>query len=333
MTINGCRMAVTGGAGFLGVELSRRLLASESVTLDGRPSSVAELLLLDLAAPPADLLADPRVRPLVADLHDSVRSMGDVDVVFHLAGVVSGAAESDFDLGVRTNVDGLRDLLEACRAMSSPPVVVFTSSLAVFGSDPAIGPIGVVDDDTLPRPQSSYGIQKFIGEQFVADYTRKGFIRGRSVRLMTVTVRPGRANAAASSFISGMIREPIAGERSVCPVPPDLPIAVSSPRLTLDGILRAAEVDSGRWGSTTAMNLPSLTTTPHAMAEALERVAGSGRAQLIDWREDPEVIAIVATWPSVFRTSRANAIGLIAEKSFENIVREYVSSASAPASS
>src|SRR6188508_456503 len=194
----------------------------------------------------------------------------------HLAGVVSGAAEADFDLGMHTNVDGTRAVLEYGRRHAAPPLVIFSSSLAVFGSDPAIGPVGDVDDDTLPRPQSSYGIQKFIGEQLVADYTRKGFVRGRSVRLMTVSVRPGRPNAAASGFLSGIIREPLAGERARCPVDPQTPVALSSPRRTLEGILRAAAVDDATWGSRTAMNLPALTTTPREMADALDRVAGAG---------------------------------------------------------
>ena len=203
---------------------------------------------------------------MVGELGAALGELGEVDAVFHLAGVVSGAAEADFDLGLRTNLDGTRALLEYGRQHRVPPVFVFTSSLAVFGSDPAIGPIGVVDDDTLPRPQSSYGIQKFIGEQLVADYARKGFVKGRSVRLMTVSVRPGKPNAAASSFLSGIIREPLADERSVCPVPPDTPVALSSPRRTLQGIMLAAEASDASWGSLTAMNLPALTTTPRQMA-------------------------------------------------------------------
>lgn len=217
------RVVITGGAGFLGSLLARRLLTSPLTLRGGHATQVGELLLVDLVAPPADLAADSRVRPVVGELGAALGELGEVDAVLHLAGVVSGAAEADFDLGLRTNVDGTRGLLEYGRQHRVPPVFVFTSSLAVFGSDPAIGPIGVVDDDTLPRPQSSYGIQKFIGEQLVADYARKGFVKGRSVRLMTVSVRPGKPNAAASSFLSGIIREPLAGERSVCPVPPTPP--------------------------------------------------------------------------------------------------------------
>jgi nucleoside-diphosphate-sugar epimerase len=247
--------------------------------------------------------------------------------------VVSGAAEADFDLGMRTNLDGTRAVLEYARRHAEPPLLVFSSSLAVFGADPALGPIGTVDDDTLPRPQSSYGIQKFIGEQLVADYTRKGFVRGRSVRLMTVSVRPGRPNAAASGFLSGIIREPLAGEPAVCPVPADTPVALSSPRRTLDGILRAATVDDRTWGSRTALNLPALTTTPQEMAAALDRVAGAGTSGHITWDDDPAVGAIVRSWPARLRTDRARALGLEPESSFEQIVREYIADTAAAATS
>ncbi len=319
------RVAITGGAGFLGAELARRILAAGRLSPAGAPpAELGELVLLDLVEPPADLLADPRVRALVGDLDALTANLGPVDLVFHLAGVVSSAAESDFDLGMRTNLDTLRGLLETLRRQEGAPVLVFTSSLAVFGSDPALGPIGTVDDDTLPRPQSSYGVQKFIGEQLVADYTRKGFLRGRSVRLMTVAVRPGRPNAAASSFISSIIREPLAGLRAVCPVPPETPIAVSSPRRTLDGILAAAETADDRWGSRTAMNLPALTTTPRDMVAALASVAGPGPEALIDWAHDDGITAIVGSWPARFVTPRADALGLATEDTFEDVIRAYL---------
>ncbi|HWD01362.1 MAG TPA: D-erythronate dehydrogenase [Amycolatopsis sp.] len=332
------RILITGGAGFLGAALARRLFAAP-VGLGGAPADeLAELLLVDLAAPPADVGADPRVRVRTGDLTAALGDLGEVDAIFHLASVVSGAAEADFDLGMRTNLDGTRALLEYARASATPPVLVFSSSLAVFGRDPALSPatehadgvqdsdncVSTVDDDTLPRPQSSYGIQKFIGEQLVADYTRKGFIRGRSVRLMTVTVRPGKPNAAASSFLSGIIREPLAGERAACPVAADTPIVLSSPRKTLDGLLRAAEVDDDTWGSRTAMNLPALTTTPREMAAALDRIAGAGTSDLIDWTDDAAVGAIVRSWPARIRSPRAAALGLTPEATFDDIVRAYL---------
>jgi nucleoside-diphosphate-sugar epimerase len=318
------RIVITGGAGFLGSSLARRLLAGPIGLGGAAPEGVDELVVVDLVAPAPDLVADERVRPVVGRLDDALDTLGEVDAVFHLAGVVSGAAEADFDLGMRTNVDSTRALLEYARRQRVPPVLVFSSSLAVYGSDPAIGPIRVVDDDTLPRPQSSYGVQKFIGEQLVADYTRKGFVRGRSVRLMTVAVRPGAPNAALSGFLSGIVREPLAGRRAVCPVDPDLPVALSSLRCTLDGLTRAAEVDDVAWGSRTAMNLPALTTTPRAMAAALDRVSGTGTSRFIDWFPDSAIGAIVGSWPSEVRAHRANGLRLTAESSFDDVVRAYI---------
>ena len=323
------RVIVTGGAGFIGTLLARRLLAKPVTIGDSRPAPVDELVLVDLAAPPPDVAGDPRVRAVTGDLAEAVDELKDADAIFHLAGVVSGAAEADFDLGMRVNVDGTRAVLERARRQRTPPVLVFSSSLAVFGADPALpagagGPATPVGDDTLPRPQSSYGIQKFVGEQLVADYTRKGFVRGRSVRLMTVAVRPGKPNAAASSFVSGIIREPLAGLRATCPVPPGTPVALSSPRRTLQGILRAAAVGDATWGSTTAMNLPALATTPRSMAEAMDRVVGYAASDLIDWTDDPVIGAIVRSWPARVETPRASALSLRPEASFDDIVREYL---------
>ncbi len=318
------RVIVTGGAGFIGTLLARRLLAGPVTIGDEAPAAVDELVLADLAAPPPDVTADPRVRAVTGDLTEVAGELGEADAVFHLAGVVSGAAEADFDLGMHGNLDGTRAILEHARRHRVPPVLVFSSSLAVFGQDPAAPPVGVVGDDTLPRPQTSYGVQKFIGEQLVADYTRRGFARGRSVRLMTVSVRPGKPNAAASSFMSGIIREPLAGLRATCPVAPDTPVALSSPSRTLEGILRAAAVGDAAWGSTTAMNLPALTTDPKTMADAMDRVAGYAASDLIDWTDDPVTGPIVRSWPASVDSPRADALGLRPETSFDYIVREYL---------
>jgi len=323
MNMSDVRVAITGGAGFLGDVLARRILDAGSIEVGGSMRRVRELVLLDVRAARDDLLADERVTMLTGDLGSRLADLGSVDVVFHLAGVVSGAAEADFDLGMRVNLDALRATLEHLRGLGSAPLVVFTSSLAVFGQDP-FGPVlGTVTDDTMPRPQSSYGVQKLIGEQLVADYTRKGFVDGRTVRLMTVSVRPGAPNAAASSFLSGIIREPLAGERAVCPVPADTPVALSSPSRTVDGILRAAAVSPDEWGSRTAMNLPSLTTTPREMIDALES-ARPGAGALVDWVPDAAVIDIVTTWPSEFDAARAEKLGLTAPATFDDIVTEYL---------
>ncbi|MDB5885568.1 MAG: NAD-dependent epimerase/dehydratase [Polaromonas sp.] len=328
-----CQVVITGGAGFLGLRLARTLLALGQLSVAGAaPQPIGRITLVDRAAPPADVLADPRIAVLTGDLNgllEESRALAPVvtaqtAVVFHLAAAVSGECEADFDLGMRSNFAATLALLEACRSLQTRPVMVFASSLAVFGDAPGLPLPPAIEDTTLPTPQSSYGIQKFIGEQLVADYTRKGFVQGRNVRLMTVSVRPGQPNGAASSFLSGMIREPLARIRAVCPVAPDTPVALSSPACTVQGLIRAAESSSGEWGPRTGLNLPALTTTPGAMAEALERVAGTAAASLIDWVPDPAIGNIVKTWPARIHSVRAGGLGLLAENSFEDIIRDYI---------
>ena len=324
-------IVITGGAGFLGVRLARTLLQHGSLSLGGAPTqTIQQLTLVDRVAPPADLRADPRVRVVEGDLVDLLEGSTqqvvpqDAAAVVHLASAVSGECEADFDLGMRSNLRAGMLLLERCRALGTQPLLVFSSSLAVFGSTAEQPLPEVVTDTTLPTPQNSYGIQKFVLEQLVADYTRKGFLRGRNVRLMTVSVRPGRPNGAASSFLSGMIREPLAGERSTCPVPPDTLVALSSPARTVEGLIRALQTGDQEWGPRTALNLPALTTTPAQMAAALEKVAGPAAASLIDWRPDPAIARIITSWPARMDSARARALGLVADADFETIVRDYV---------
>ena len=210
------KLLITGGAGFLGARLARTLLARD--TLAGE--YIDAIMLADQFAPPPDLLADPRVSARTGALLDQCAALGGerFDGVFHLASAVSGECELDFDLGMRSNLDSTRALLDALRAAGNVPRFVFSSSVAVFGPDPGRPLPEIVADDTLPAPQTSYGAQKLMCEHLIADCTRKGFIDGRAARLMTVTVRPGKPNAAASSFFSGIIREPLAGVEAVCPV-------------------------------------------------------------------------------------------------------------------
>ena len=294
--------------------------------------SIQRISLVDRAAPPADLLADPRVNAITGDLNALLEAASGTvpvvdattSIVFHLAAAVSGECEADFDLGMLSNFAATLALLNACRALKTQPMLVFASSLAVFGDSPGQPAPKVIEDMTLPTPQTSYGIQKFIGEQLVADYTRKGFIRGRNVRLMTVSVRPGQPNGAASSFFSGMIREPLSGVKGACPVSPDTEVALSSPALTIAGIIRAAETSDAAWGPRTALNLPAITATTGEMAAALERVAGPAATALIDWTPDVNIRNIVKTWPARINAVRAKGLGLLPETSFEAIIRQYV---------
>ena len=246
------------------------------------------------------------------------------DVIFHLAAAVSAECEADFDLGLRANVQATGALLASCRALGSSPVVVFASSLAVYGGSAEHPLPPVVDEDTLPDPQSSYGIQKFIGEQLVADYTRKGFLRGRSLRLMTVSVRPGRPNAAASGFLSGIIREPLAGQRATCPVGPGTAVALASPARTIDGLRCAAAAPDEAWGGRTAVNLPALTVTVADMVAALEQAAGPQVSALIDWVPDPAIAAMVTSWPARVRIGRAGRLGLTPDPDFGSIISQYL---------
>jgi nucleoside-diphosphate-sugar epimerase len=320
---------ITGGAGFLGARLARALLAAGSLSLRGAPARpIRQIVLADRGAAPADLAADPRIRSVQGDLIELLQRRdlpaAGTDAVFHLAAAVSAECEADFDLGMRSNLDTTRALLDGCRALATTPVFVLASSLAVFGQQPGQPPLGVVRDDTLPTPQGSYGIQKFICEQLVADCTRKGFIAGRSVRPMTVAVRPGRPNGAASGFFSGMIREPLAGERACIPVAPDTPVALASPTRTIEGFVRAAQASDAEWGQRTAINLPSLTTTVGGMAAALERVAGRQATALLDWQPDPATERLVRSWPGDVAWDRARGLGLANDAGFEALIREYI---------
>lgn len=327
------QIVITGGAGFLGVRLARTLLAKGSLSLAGAaPTAISKITLVDRAPPPADLLADARVAALTGDLNALLESKDPAGlvvtvqtaIIFHLAAAVSGECEADFDLGMNSNFRATLQLLEHCRALKTKPMVVFASSLAVFGHSPETPCPATIEDTTLPTPQTSYGIQKLIGEQLMADFSRKGFITGRNTRLMTVSVRPGRPNGAASSFFSGMIREPLAGVKGACPVTPDTEVALSSPSLTVQGIICAAEVTDAQWGPRIGLNLPALTCTTGEMAAALERVAGKAAADLVDWTPDANIRKIVATWPARINAQRAKGLGLLPIGSFEEIVREYV---------
>jgi nucleoside-diphosphate-sugar epimerase len=263
-----------------------------------------------------------RVRALVGDVGDVAfirEAVLGADSVFHLAAVVSAAAEADFNLGLRVNLDGTRALLEALRGEGRRPKVVFSSSVAVFGGALPV----VVDDTTTPTPQSSYGVQKLIGELLVGDYSRKGYVDGRAVRLPTIVVRPGKPNAAASSFASGIIREPLAGVAAVCPVDPDTEMWVLSPAAAIANLLHAHELPAERWTGPRSLSLPGITVSVRAMLEALAAVGGAAARARVGMQPDPQIGAIVRTWPARFDTARADAMGFVRDGDFESIVRGY----------
>ena len=316
------KLLITGGAGFVGARLARSLLAR--ATLNGQ--RIDALVLADQFAPPADLAADPRVQVRTGPLLEHGEALGAerYDGIFHLASAVSGECELDFDLGMRSNLDSTRRLLDAIRQAGNAPRVVFSSSVAVFGPDPGLALPKVVADETLPAPQTSYGTQKLMCEHLIADCTRKGFIDGRSARLMTVTVRPGKPNGAASSFFSGIIREPLAGTESVCPVDESVAHPVSSPTRTVEGLIAVYEAPRAALGGRLALNLPALNVTVREMLAALESVAGPKVRALVRFERDERIAGIVANWPQGASGERAARLGLKPEAAFADIVRQYI---------
>jgi nucleoside-diphosphate-sugar epimerase len=310
------KILVTGAAGFLGSRLATALLA-------GTPDlpEVSTLVAVDTAACGVD---DPRVDCRTGTITDEGFTAsivdGDVAVVYHLAAVVSGQAEAEFDLGMRVNVDGTRALLDACRSLATPPRFVFTSTLAVFGGTlPEIVP-----DDAAVLPQSSYGAEKAVAELLVAEYSRKGFIDGIACRLPTIAVRPGAPNAAASSFVSGIIREPLAGIDTICPVPLDTRLWISSPQLVTQNLVHAARVRTTDLENRRTVNLPGLSVTAADMLESLERVAGAAVRTRVRSELDPRIMRIVCSWPGAFDVSRALRLGFNADRDIDSIVRQYM---------
>jgi len=316
-------VVITGGAGFLGRRLTERLLSRGNLKgPDGIGHAVERITLVDVTAPP--LAVDPRIVYLAGDVASPALLERALDrsatTIFHLAAIVSGMAEADFDLGMRVNVDASRALFDLCRTLGHRPRVVFASSVAVYGGElPAI-----VADRTALQPQSSYGTQKAIVELLLNDYTRRGFIDGRVLRLPTISVRPGRPNAAASSFASGIVREPLNGEEAICPVPADTRLWLLSPSTAIECLIAVHEATPDSLGQNRIVNAPGLSVTAGEMVAALERIAGPTVAARVRWERDPRIERIVASWPGAWDTSRARALGLPADDSFDAVVRRYI---------
>jgi nucleoside-diphosphate-sugar epimerase len=311
------RVVITGGGGFIGAKLARALLAGG--TLASR--KITRLVLADQAFP--GFPKDARLETLAGDIADpgfAAKAIApDTAAIFHLAAVVSGAAEADFDLGMRVNLGGVRAVLDQARRCAKPPRLVFASSVAAFGGDLP----DVLDDSTTPTPQTSYGSQKVVSEYLIGDFSRKGYIDGRSLRLPTVVVRPGKANAAASSFASAVVREPLNGVAYECPLPPETGVWLLSPRRVVEAFIHAHELPPSTWGVKRALNLPGITVTVAQMIAAMGRIAPQAPKR-VSFRVDPRIERIVMGWPVRFETPRALAMGFKPDPDIETVVRDYI---------
>jgi nucleoside-diphosphate-sugar epimerase len=312
------RILITGGAGFIGTKLARALLARG--TLAGRP--IETIRLVDMVR--AQGFDDPRVETIVGDVTrpGAVLSWfaGGFDAVFHLAAVVSGQAETDFELGWAVNLDGTRHVLEAARHLCRRPIFVFASSCAVYGGDVP----EPITDTTHLTPQSSYGNQKAMGERLVADYHRKGFVVGTSLRLPTIVVRPGRPNLATTTFLSSIVREPLNGETANCPVPVDTKMYCLSPRAVVQAFVHAAELDANALGKDRSLLLPGIAFTVAEEIAALERIAGKGVTARITYEPDALIRRVVLSIPWNFAPERALRLGFPVDPDVDSIIRQHV---------
>ena len=302
------KFLIIGAAGMIGRKLSARLAK------DG----AGELILHDVvpfagSSAVSDLSTAGEAEKLVASRPD---------VIFHLAAIVSGEAEADFEKGYRINLDGTRRLFEAVRKVGSgyKPRMVFTSSIAVFGA-PFPEAIG---DEFLNAPLTSYGTQKAIGELLLSDYSRRGFFDGIGIRLPTICVRPGKPNKAASGFFSGILREPLSGQEAVLPVPESVRHWFASPRAAIEFLVHAASIDTAKLGTRRNLSMPGISATVGEQIEALRKVGGEKAVRLIRRQPDPAIMRIVEGWPQNFDARRASALGFRADRSFEEIIRIHV---------
>ena len=313
---------ITGAAGMIGRKLTARLMRDGALA----GCAIERMTLTDVVALEAPLEAPFAVATAACDLATPGAAGATIahrpDVIFHLAAIVSGEAEADFDKGYRVNLDGIRELLEAIRLAGDGyrPKLVFASSIAVFGA-PFPDPIG---DEFFLTPLTSYGTQKAISELLLADYTRRGFLDGIGIRLPSIVVRPGKPNKAASGFFSSIIREPLAGHEAVLPVSEDVRHWFASPRAAVEFLVHAAGLAGERLGARINLTMPGLCCTVGEEIAALARVAGADVAKRIRREPDVAVARIVAGWPQNFDARRATALGFRAETSFDEIIRAHI---------
>ena len=318
------RIIIFGGGGFLGKKLTLSLLNQGQLSLNGEvPVAISKLVLFDKIMP-SGFPNDPRLELIEGDICEegTIRSLLEqpTDVIFHLAAIVSGEAEKNFDLGMQVNLYASMQLLELCRELNIQPVIVFASSCAVFGGELT----DTIYDDTAARPQSSYGTQKAITEMLINDYSRRGFVDGRILRLPTIVVRPGKPNAATSSFASSIIREPLQGERATCPVSADTKIWILSPRRVTENFIHAAVLEASTLGTDRIVTLPGLTTSVKEIVDNLEDIAGKETTALIDFQPDPFIQSIVLTWPPQFLPKRATELGFKRDGSIREVIEAFM---------
>ena len=318
------QVVIIGAAGMLGKKLTKALLERGTLARpDGSQAPIERLALFDNVHV-TDLPADPRVTFTEGQVYDAaaIRRLivSGTTSVFHFAAVVSAGAEADLELGYRVNLDGTHTVLDACRALGTCPRVVFTSSVAVYGGDMP----ETIPDNFALTPQTSYGTQKAMGELLINDYTRRGLIDGRALRLPTIVVRPGKPNLAASTFASSIIREPLSGQDAVCPVNPSTMMPLLSPRKAVEAFVRAHDLPPGAWGTNRALHLPSLDVSVADMADGLKRVAGAAAYQRIKWQLEPRIQKIVETWPGRLNSRRARGMGFESDASIEAIINAFI---------
>ena len=316
------KVLILGAAGMVGRKLTERLVTEGQV--GGREISGA--ILHDVIEPVVPQGAPFPVRTLTSDfaLPGEAEKLvaSRPDLIFHLAAVVSGEAEADFEKGTRINLDGTRYLFDAIRAIGDGylPRLVFTSSIAVFGAPFP----DAISDEFFLTPLTSYGTQKAIGELLLSDYTRRGFFDGVGIRLPTICVRPGKPNKAASSFFSGIIREPLSGQEAVLPVPDDVRHTHASPRSAVNFLIHAATLDSEALGTRRNLTMPGVSVTVAEQIKALRRIAGEPVVERIHRVPDPTILSIVEGWPRRFDARRAKELGFRAEENFDEIIRVYI---------
>jgi len=310
---------ILGGGGFLGKRLAKELAQNGGLARN----EILRLTLVDLVFT-EDRLHDSRLEYIEADFSDEVTITNILrhrpDIIFHLAAIVSGEAEKKFQLGMKINFYASLQVLELCRKLEIQPRIVFASSCAVFGGDVS----GIITDETAPKPRSSYGTQKAMVELLMNDYSRRGFVDARCLRLPTIAIRPGKPNAATSSFVSSIIREPLRGEKASYPVPPDTPCWILSPKQVIQNFIHAANIDEKLLGEDRVINLPGLTVSVREMIKSLEQITGPEVTKLISYEPDAFLQSIVLTWPPYFETQRAKELGFVSDSSVAEIIRSYI---------